>query len=197
MCTKIGEFMKRNVAILASGNGSNAENIIRFFEQNEEVSIPLIVTNRADAGVIARAERLGVSCVYHPKADWKGGEAVLKSLKEADISFIVLAGFLLRVPQTILQAYPNGVINIHPALLPKYGGKGMYGDHVHEAVIAAGERESGITIHYVNEQYDKGAIIRQVTCPVLADDTPDTLATRIHGLEYEFFPKVIEEVLNT
>ena len=136
-----------------------------------------------------------VPCVWFAKSDWESGELVLSTLREHDIDFVVLAGFLARVPDNILHAYPNKMINIHPSLLPKFGGKGMYGDRVHEAVIASGEKESGITIHYTNEHYDEGSIICQQKCPVLPGDTPEELAQRIHRLEYEYYPKVIEELV--
>ena len=141
------------------------------------------------------AKGLGVPCVWFAKSDWESGELVLSTLREHDIDFVVLAGFLARVPDNILHAYPNKMINIHPSLLPKFGGKGMYGDRVHEAVIASGEKESGITIHYTNEHYDEGGIICQQKCPVLPGDTPEELAQRIHRLEYEYYPKVIEELV--
>ncbi len=142
-----------------------------------------------------RAHRLGVPCNVFPKEDWIAGDEILAILQEYRIDFVVLAGFLVRVPDLLLHAYPNKMINIHPALLPKFGGKGMYGDRVHEAVIAAGEKESGITIHYMNEHYDEGGIICQQKCPVLPGDTPEELAQRIHRLEYEYYPKVIEELV--
>jgi phosphoribosylglycinamide formyltransferase-1 len=185
-----------NIAILASGSGTNAENIIRFFqEKNSNSQVNLVITNRRQAVVRERAARLSVPSLYFAKEEWERGDAVLAALQEYGIDWIILAGFLLRVPESILNAYSDKVINIHPALLPKYGGKGMYGDRVHEAVIAAGEKESGITIHYVNAQYDEGAIICQAKCPVLPEDTPHTLAQRIHLLEYAYFPKTIEEVI--
>lgn len=186
--------MKKNIAILASGSGTNAENIIRYFREKDSATVRLVLTNRQNAFVLERARGLEVPCFYFPKGEWESGEAVLSLLKECNIDFIVLAGFLARVPDNILHAYPNKMINIHPSLLPKFGGKGMYGDRVHEAVIASGEKESGITIHYTNEHYDEGAIICQKKCPVLPGDTPEELAQRIHVLEYEYYPKVIEEL---
>lgn len=187
--------MGRKIAILASGSGTNAENIIRYFDRKGSARVELVLSNRQHAFVLERAKGLGVPCAWFGKSDWENGEAVLAALREHDIDFVVLAGFLARVPDNVLHAYPNRMINIHPSLLPKFGGKGMYGDRVHEAVIAAGERESGITIHYTNERYDEGAVICQVTCPVLPDDTPDSLAQRIHRLEYEHYPQVIERLL--
>ena len=188
--------MEKKIAILASGSGTNAENIIRYFQEKGSDCVRLILSNRQNAYVLERAKSLNVPCEYLAKADWESGEPVLSVLRGHDIDFVVLAGFLARIPDNVLHAYPNKMINIHPSLLPKFGGKGMYGDRVHEAVIAAGEKESGITIHYTNEHYDEGAIICQKKCPVMSDDTPDSLAHRIHALEYEFYPKVIDELLN-
>ena len=140
--------MGKNIAVLASGSGTNAENIIRYFREKGSARVALVLTNRQNAFVLERAKGLGVPCVWFAKSDWESGELVLSTLREHDIDFVVLAGFLARVPDNILHAYPNKMINIHPSLLPKFGGKGMYGDRVHEAVIASGEKESGITIHY-------------------------------------------------
>ena len=189
--------MSKSIAIFASGNGTNAENIIRYFQNSELVNVELVLTNRESAFVLERARSLNVPFACMGKAEWMDGTAVLSLLENRGIDFIVLAGFLARVPDCILHAYPNKMINIHPSLLPKFGGKGMYGDRVHEAVIAAGEKESGITIHYTNEHYDEGAIICQVKCPVLPEDTPDDLAHRIHALEYDTYPKVIEKLLES
>jgi len=192
--------MRKNVAILASGSGSNAENIIRYFKDNKDfkdsgdICFPVIISNKEDAYVHERAKSLGVSSFTFKKSDFESGK-VLEFLKEQQIDFIVLAGFLLKIPENLLQAYPDKIINIHPALLPKFGGKGMYGSRVHEAVVAAGEKESGITIHYVNENYDEGQIIFQAKCEVLPSDTPDDVAKKVHALEYEFFPEVIERIL--
>ena len=187
--------MKKNVAILASGSGSNAENIIRYFRNNKDICFPIIISNKEDAYIHERAKNLGVSSYTFKKIDFENGE-VLNFLKKQQIDFIILAGFLLKIPENLLQAYPAGrIINIHPALLPKFGGKGMYGAHVHEAVVAAKEKESGITIHYVNENYDEGQIIFQAKCEVLPTDTPDDVAEKVHALEYEFFPKIIESIL--
>lgn len=187
--------MGKNIAIFASGNGTNAENIIRYFQGNGEVRVKLVVSNRRSAFVLERAARLGVPSACLTKEEWADGRAVLALMKEAEIDFIVLAGFLARVPDCLLQAYPDKIVNIHPSLLPKFGGKGMYGEHVHEAVLAAGEQESGITIQYINEHFDEGAIICQQKCPVLPDDTPDTLAARVHALEYEYYPRVVEQLV--
>lgn len=187
--------MGKNIAIFASGNGTNAENIIRYFQGNGEVRVKLVVSNRRSAFVLERAARLGVPSACLTKEEWADGRAVLALMEEAEIDFIVLAGFLARVPDCLLQAYPDKIVNIHPSLLPKFGGKGMYGEHVHEAVLAAGEQESGITIQYINEHFDEGAIICQQKCPVLPDDTPDTLAARVHALEYEYYPRVVEQLV--
>lgn len=187
--------MKTNIAILASGSGTNAENITRFFQEKQVANIKIIIANRKDAYVLERARQLKVKAVYIENAEWKEGTNVLKLLKEEKIDFIVLAGFLAKVPSSIIEAFPDRIVNIHPALLPKFGGKGMYGDHVHEAVIAAGEKESGITIHYVNENYDEGTTIAQFKCPVYENDTPEELAQRIHKLEYAHFPEVIEQTI--
>jgi phosphoribosylglycinamide formyltransferase-1 len=185
----------KKVALLASGSGSNAENIVRYFENSTKAEFPLILSNKADAYVHERAKNLQIPSFTINKAGFESGEA-LRLLQEYQIDFIVLAGFLLKIPENLLAAYPNKIINIHPALLPKYGGKGMYGSHVHEAVVAHRETESGITIHYVNEHYDAGAIIFQAKCEVLPTDSPDDVAAKVHALEYAYFPKVIESIIN-
>ncbi len=167
--------MKKNIAILASGSGTNAENIIRYFQVKKSASVALVLTNRRDAFVLERARGLGVPYCFFPKDEWEHGGAILSVLEEHGVDFVVLAGFLARVPEAILHVYPGRIINIHPSLLPKFGGKGMYGNRVHEAVLAAGEVESGITIHYINEHYDEGDVIRQVRCPVLPEDTPEEI----------------------
>lgn len=189
--------MSKNIAIFASGNGTNAENIIRYFQNSESVNVKLVLADRETAFVLERARRLNVPFACLDKAAWADGTAVLSLLEDKGIDFIVLAGFLARVPDCILHAYPNKIINIHPALLPKFGGKGMYGDRVHEAVVMAGESESGITIHYIDEHYDEGSIIFQAKCSVLPRDTPAEVAKKVHALEYEWFPRVIEQTVNT
>lgn len=189
--------MKRNIAIFASGNGTNAEKIIRHFRENENICVALVVSNRPEAKVLQRAASLGVPHYYVPRADWAEGQTVAELMQRCSIDFIVLAGFLARVPDALLQAYPQRIVNIHPALLPKFGGKGMYGDHVHQAVVAAGERETGITIHYINEHYDEGAIIRQFRCPVEPSDTPEQVAAKVHQLEYAHYPEVIRELVES
>lgn len=186
----------KKIAIFASGSGSNAENIIQFFAKNPEISVNSIFCNVPGAYVLERAKKYHIPAYVFNREELKNPEKLLRQLQEQEIDFIVLAGFLWLMPSCITAAYPNRIINIHPALLPNYGGKGMYGDKVHQAVIAAGEKESGITIHYVNEHYDEGAPIFQAHCPVTPEDTPDTLASKVHALEYEHFPRVIEEVID-
>lgn len=186
--------MTKNIAIFASGSGSNAENIIRYFKNSKELSFPLIISNKTDAYVHRRAKNLNVKSVSFKKQDFETGEAILDLLHKFKIDAIVLAGFLLKVPESIINAYPDHIINIHPALLPKFGGKGMYGVHVHKAVRASGETESGITIHFVNKHYDDGNIIFQAKCTVEPYDSYEDIARKVHELEYEHFPKVIEMV---
>jgi phosphoribosylglycinamide formyltransferase-1 len=184
------------IAIFASGAGSNAAKIIEYFAQHTNIKIALIVCNKPNAGVLNIANNNKVPTLLIEKEKFFRGDAYLPQLKAAAIDFIVLAGFLWKVPEQLIAAYPNKIINIHPALLPKYGGKGMYGHFVHEAVIANKEKESGITIHYVNEHFDKGKHIFQATCPVESNDTPESLAAKIHVLEHLHFARVIEEVMN-
>ncbi len=184
-----------NIAIFASGSGSNAENISNYFKDKEGASVRLIISNKADAFVHKRAEVLGIKSVTFSKDDFEKTDLVLDCLRENQIDVIVLAGFLLKVPQNLIDAYPQRIVNIHPALLPKFGGKGMYGDNVHKAVVAARESESGITIHYINENYDEGDIIFQAKCEVLSDDTFQDVAEKVHQLEYFHFPPVINSVI--
>ena len=184
-----------NIAIFASGSGTNAENIMHFFRTNPFGQVKLVLTNRADAFVVKRAQNNNIEAVVFDKKQLYETNDVLTILKEREIGFIVLAGFLWLVPYDILEAYENKIVNIHPALLPKYGGKGMYGKFVHEAVISAGDRVSGITIHRVNQHYDEGNILFQATCPVDPEDTPERWAEKVHQLEYEHFPRVIEKLL--
>ncbi|WP_311140821.1 phosphoribosylglycinamide formyltransferase [Porphyromonas endodontalis] len=183
------------IAILASGNGSNAENLI-LQQPSELLQYPLIITDNAQAGVLQRAERLGVATHVFSRADFREGTAVLQLLQDEKIDAIVLAGFLSRIPQNIIEHYPSRIINIHPALLPRFGGKGMYGHFVHEAVLAAGEVVSGITIHYVDAEYDHGSTLCQATCPVYPSvDTPDSLAERIHHLEHLYYPVAVRQMV--
>mgnify|MGYP002344780577 CR=1 FL=1 len=185
----------RNIVIFASGSGTNAENITKHFIGNDKVKIVLFATENPSAFVIQRAKNIGIPYEVFSMEDLKNGN-ILKMLRMYNVDFIVLAGFLKLIPGYLVDAFPNRIINIHPALLPKYGGKGMYGQKVHESVIANCESESGITIHYVNNRYDEGGIIFQAKCSVSTDDTADILAQKIHALEYEYYPKVIEEILN-
>ena len=183
------------IAILASGNGSNAENLI-LQQPSELLQYPLIITDNAQAGVLQRAKRLGVATHVFSRADFREGTAVLQLLQDEKIDAIVLAGFLSRIPQNIVEHYPSRIINIHPALLPRFGGKGMYGHFVHEAVLAAGEVVSGITIHYVDAEYDHGSTLCQATCPVYPSvDTPDSLAERIHHLEHLYYPVAVRQMV--
>jgi phosphoribosylglycinamide formyltransferase-1 len=187
------------IAIFASGNGTNAENIISHLKtiSNLPISVLLIVTDKENAGIHEVALKNNIPIFVIPKSDINIGAEILKHLKKHQIEFIVLAGYLKKVPINILQAYERNVINIHPALLPKYGGKGMYGKHVHEAVISNKETESGITIHYVDEIYDNGEIILQEKCSISENDTAESLAEKIHQLEYKHYPDVIANLLKT
>ena len=183
------------IAIFGSGNGTNAQRITEFFSSKPEVKVCTIVSNKKDAYIVQRAKNLGIPYVYFSHKDFFETDNVLNYLKDKEIDYVVLAGFLWLIPQNLLTAFPQRIINIHPALLPKYGGKGMYGEHVHEAVIANGEVQSGITIHFVDEHYDRGTIIFQATCEVSPNETPETLAKKVHKLEYEYFPQIIEKVV--
>lgn len=187
--------MKKRIVIFASGSGTNAENIIKYFQRTQFAEVVRVLSNKKDAKVLERAQKLCVNAASFTKGELFLENGVLKILKESRPDIIVLAGFLLKFPDFILKEFPNKVINIHPALLPKYGGKGMYGNFVHEAVVKNNETETGITIHYVNENYDEGAIISQKKVKLSKTETPETVAEKIHTLEYEWFPKIIEEVL--
>lgn len=182
----------KNLAIFASGEGTNAENIIRYFENSGTAKVTLLVYNRKEAGVRLRAERLGVRTEYIPKSMFGDSEKVLAMLREANTDIIVLAGFLLFVPEYLLETYHNRIINIHPSLLPLHGGKGMHGIHVHEDVLACGDKETGITVHVADAQLDHGCVLFQAKCPVERGDTPEDVAARVHKLEYAYFPEVIE-----
>jgi phosphoribosylglycinamide formyltransferase-1 len=182
----------KQIAIFASGAGTNAQNISRYFAEHRQIKVKLIVSNKAGAGVLDVARQNGIDWLVIEKEKFFR-DGYTDELREAGIDFIILAGFLLKVPQVLVDYFRGKIINIHPALLPNYGGKGMYGLKVHEAVIAAGDNESGITIHYVDEHYDNGDIIFQAKCNVLEEDTPGSLAYKIHKLEYAHFPKIIEE----
>jgi len=187
--------MKR-IAIFASGNGTNAQRIIEYFQGSHKVTIGLILTNNPQAFVLERAKQAKIPTLCFNRKEFYDSNFILDILSVQGISFIVLAGFLWLIPEYLLNAYKGNIINIHPALLPKYGGKGMYGMRVHEAVIQSGDKESGITIHHVNQHYDEGQIIFQAKCPVEPGDTPESLAEKIHQLEYKYFPEVIESVIN-
>ena len=185
--------MKR-IVVFASGSGSNAENIIKFFKHTKTAKVTNVLCNNEHAKVFERCKNLETKCLHFNKNDFFVSDTVLNILKnEAD--FIVLAGFLWRIPQKIVTAFPNKIINIHPALLPKYGGKGMYGMHVHNAVKNSGDLETGITIHFVNERYDEGAVIFQAKTQLKVSDSPEDIAQKIHTLEYEYFPKLIEKTI--
>jgi phosphoribosylglycinamide formyltransferase-1 len=186
----------KNIAVFASGTGTNAAKIIEHFKLHPAAKVSLVVCNKPGAGVTQVAALAGVPVLMIEKDRFFRGDAYLPELLNYSIDFIVLAGFLWKVPAELVKAYPSKIINIHPALLPKYGGKGMFGNKVHEAVIAAGETQSGISIHFVNEIYDDGETILQVSCPVLPGDTPELLADRIHQLEHRHYPEVIEKLVN-
>ena len=185
----------RNIAIFASGSGSNAENIIKYFSNNNSARVVLILSNKREAYVLKRAEALNVRSLFFDRKELYVTDKVLRYLSMYKIDFIVLAGFLLLVPENILDVYEKRIVNIHPALLPKYGGKGMYGDIVHRSVIDNKDKFSGITIHHVNRLYDDGDIIFQAKCEVDPSDTPASLATKVHTLEYEHFPRIIEDLV--
>lgn len=182
------------LAIFASGQGTNAQNFIDYYRDRNDVEISLIVCNRKDAGVVTKAENAGIPVLIVDKGDFYDTDLIVNELKEK-ADFIVLAGFLWMIPENIISAFKGKIVNIHPALLPNYGGKGMYGNKVHEAVIANGEISSGITIHYVNDKYDDGEIIFQEKCLVEAFDTPETLAKKIHTLEHMFYPVIVDVLL--
>jgi len=183
----------KKIAILASGSGSNAENIAQYFKNNENLNIECIYSNKPDAFVLERATRLGIPSMVFTRDEFYHTEKIVESMKLYNVDLVVLAGFLWKIPQNLIENFK--IINIHPALLPAYGGKGMYGHFVHDAVVFNKEVESGITIHWVNENYDEGQIIFQAKCPVLPTDTADDVAQKVHELEYQYFPKVIDEIL--
>ena len=185
----------KKIAVFASGNGSNAENIIKYFEHNNTSIVDIVLTNNTTAKVIDRAKSLGVEVMVFSRNDFYSTAKVIEKLKTRKIDLLILAGFMWLVPSSLIQEYPSKIINIHPALLPKYGGKGMYGDFVHQAVSAAKEIQTGITIHYVNEKYDEGAIIAQKMVDILPGEDPDSIAKKVHTLEYKYYPVVIESSL--
>jgi phosphoribosylglycinamide formyltransferase-1 len=185
----------KHIAIFASGSGTNAENIIRYFANHESIRVNAVLSNKKDAFVIERARKYNVPVFIFDREQFYQTDDILDYLRKEETDLVVLAGFLWLVPGNLLSYYQNRIINIHPALLPKYGGKGFYGMIVHEAVINSGDKESGISIHYVNERYDAGQIIFQARCPVEKGDTPEMLAQKVHRLEYEWFPVIIERLL--
>ncbi len=186
--------MKR-IVLFASGSGSNVENIVNYFQEKPNVTIAMVLTNKRDAKVLDRCNRLNISSLCFNKQAYSTSDTVLNLIKDANPDLIVLAGFLWKIPEKYVKSFPNKIINIHPALLPKYGGKGMYGDNVHKAVKENKESETGITIHFVNENYDEGAIIEQQKVTISPKDTHQEIAQKVHHLEYEYFPKVIERLL--
>ena len=186
----------KKIVLFASGSGSNVENIARYFQDSPEISISAVLTNKKDAKVLERCDRLAINGLYFNRKAFYSG-CVLDILETISPDLIVLAGFLWKIPENIIRAFPNKIINIHPALLPNYGGKGMYGNKVHQAVKANGDTETGITIHYVNENYDEGAIIHQVKTAVVPEDDVEQIVKKIHALEYEHFPRVIAKLLNS
>jgi phosphoribosylglycinamide formyltransferase-1 len=183
------------LSIFASGSGTNAQKIIDRFRDHPRIRVALIVCNKPGAGVLGIAEREGIETWVLERERFLGGDAYIPALRAKNIAWIILAGFLWKVPPVLVAAYPAHIINIHPALLPKYGGRGMYGHFVHEAVVAAGEAESGITIHLVDEQYDHGATLFQATCPLSPGETPESLAQKVLALEHRHFPEVIERTV--
>lgn len=185
----------KNIAIFASGSGSNAEKIIQHFEHNQEICVNLIVCNQPGAKVLERAAQYGVPIEMVTRQSFYDGKNMLSVLQKHDVDFVVLAGFLWLVPSVLVKAYDKRMVNIHPALLPKFGGKGMYGMHVHKAVWQAKEPQSGITIHYVNEHYDEGDILFQATCAIEKDDTPEDISMKVRQLEHRYFPGVVEQLL--
>lgn len=186
---------KNKIVIFASGSGTNAENIIKYFQNSENTKILAVFSNKKHAGALERAHNLNVKALHFDREAFYNSNEVLNLLKDMQPDLIVLAGFLWLFPTNIIEQFPNRIINIHPALLPKYGGKGMYGSKVHETIIGEKEKESGITIHYVNEKYDEGQTIFQATTRIDENDTPESLASKIHELEYKHFPEVIQQLL--
>lgn len=191
------EKRKKNIVLFASGNGTNAENIIRYFQENKTANILEVLTNNPRAGVIERAKKWNIPVFVFNRETITAPSGLIAHLLDMKTDLIVLAGFLWKIPVELIRQFPQKIINLHPALLPEFGGKGMYGMHVHEAVLAAGKEKSGITIHYVDEIYDNGRIIFQAETEVLETDTAGNLAERIHQLEYKYFPRVIEEIVST
>jgi phosphoribosylglycinamide formyltransferase-1 len=189
------DLMKKRLSIFASGSGSNAEKFFEYFKDHSSIEIVSVFTNNRSAGVIERADRFQIPHHVFNRTYWQTGEEIIKILKEEKVDFIVLAGFMLLIPQALTQQFPNQIFNIHPALLPKYGGKGMYGMNVHDAVKAAGEKESGITIHFVNEEYDKGEILYQESVEIDTRDTAEDIARKVLAVEHKNYPGVVEKVV--
>jgi phosphoribosylglycinamide formyltransferase-1 len=185
----------KKIILFASGSGSNVENIANYFKLRNDVTICCVLTNKSDAKVIERCNRLEINALFFNRQAFSKSDFILNMLQSLEPDLIILAGFLWKIPEAITNAFPNKIVNIHPALLPKYGGKGMYGMHVHNAVKQHNETETGITIHYVNAHYDEGAIIEQAKASIDNNDTADDIASKVHQLEYEYFPKVIDEIL--
>lgn len=188
--------MKAKIAIFASGAGTNAENLIRYFRTSDLAQVVLVLTNRSQAGVLDRAHQLGVPTYIFDKETLNTTTEIIERLKGAQIDWVILAGFLLKIPISLVQTYPDRILNIHPALLPKYGGKGMYGRHVHQAVLDAGETETGISIHLVNENYDEGSLIAQRSVALGQHETVDSIAQKVHQLEYLWFPQIVEHTIS-
>ena len=186
---------KRKIAIFASGSGTNAEKFFEKFQDHPLAEVRLLLTNNPRAGAIARAERFDIPVKIFDRPTFMQTDQIVHHLQEIGIDFIVLAGFMWLVPVNLIRAFPNRMVNIHPALLPAYGGKGMYGMYVHQAVVEAGEKVTGITIHYVNEKYDEGQIIFQARCDIAPGDTPEDIADKVHALEYQYYPKVVEDLI--
>jgi phosphoribosylglycinamide formyltransferase 1 len=190
-------MQKKRIAIFASGNGTNAMNLIHFFKSSKEAEIGFVLSNRAEAGVLEKAKSEGIEVVVVSNEYVQEGDPLVLICKERAIDLIVLAGFLRKIPDQLIRNYPNKIVNIHPALLPNYGGKGMYGDHVHQAVLAAGESESGISIHLVNEHFDEGKLLAQFNCPVEISDTLESLRQRVQELEHRHYAEVINDLVKT
>jgi phosphoribosylglycinamide formyltransferase-1 len=187
--------MPKKLAIFASGSGSNAQNICRYFENHPDVKVVLICTNKLDAFIVKRAEKLNIPVAFITKTELNNFDGLRKTLQDTKVDFIILAGFLLKLPAIMVEEYQNRILNIHPSLLPKYGGKGMYGSNVHEAILENKELESGISIHFVNQNYDDGELVLQEKCSISENETLETLTAKIHQLEQKYFPLTIEKVL--
>ena len=187
----------KKIAVFASGSGTNAEKLFEKFQHHPEVRVALLLTNNPRAGSIARAEKFGIPVEVFSKDTLENTDQIVSSLEQKEINLIVLAGFMIKIPEHLIHAFPDRIINIHPALLPAYGGAGMYGRYVHEAVVAAGEAQTGISIHYVNEHYDEGRIILQVSCSIAPTDSPTDVAAKVQQLEHQYYPEVVEEIALT